>query len=425
MQANNSATQSKTEIALGNLMAGTLSVAGMLTIAYQPWYVGIPIASISSFLGFGVAQRHKKYELTLVDYWQGFEGFCDEGEEFIDPAFDWIGKRAQPLYQKYVVPKIPPVAAALLDAASAEKDDSWLTQKMIRASKFVLGGKGTGKSVWIRYEARRFKAENPTGTVRIVDLHALDGDDEQWLPGLDPDSYLAATVAEGMGFIRELLQVGRDRIASKSTDHPEYKLIVDEFQAFRNRASNEEKSQIDEAIQFSQDELRKYKVNVTLTSKSRKKGMTGQDSSVIDQMDFMALGNAIADPNNVVPYDINAKELTAKRQAVAALPGCRYACVYRPMDGEPEIKVVPDDLPERSACITFGVLGDELSEDDLWLEENRPTIEEMRDNGLSLSKIADSLGIKRENKNTRYQLLKSLVPPTTLIPQNSGAGSSF
>jgi hypothetical protein len=177
------------------------------------------------------------------------------------------------------------------------------------------------------YEARRFKAENPDGILRIIDLHALDDEDAEWLPGLDPNSYLFTTVEEGLGAIRELMQVGRDRIASKTTDHPEYKLIIDEFQAFRNRSSDEGKALIDEAIQFSQDELRKFKVNVTLTSKSRKKGMTGQDSSVIDQMDFMALGNAIADPNNVLPYNINAKELTAKRQYFLAVESplpCRH-----------------------------------------------------------------------------------------------------
>ena len=417
MQANDSGTQSNSEIALGNLMAGTLSIVGMLTIAYQPWYVGMPIASISSFFGFGVAQRHKKHELTLIDYWQGFEEFCDEGEEFIEPAFNWIGKRSQPLYQKYVVPKMPALAASLLEAAVAERDDNWLTQKLIRASKFILGGKGTGKSVWIRYEARRFKAENPTGIVRIVDLHALDDEDEQWLPGLDPASYLATNVAEGMGFVRELLQVGRDRIASKSTDHPEYKLIIDEFQAFRNRASDEEKAQIDEAIQFSQDELRKYKVNVTLTSKSRKKGMTGQDSSVIDQMDFMALGNSIADPNNVLPYDINAKELTAKRQAVAALPGCKYAAVYRPMDGEPEIKVVPADLPERSNAITFGVLGDELSEDEIWFEENKPAILALFKSGASLNQTCLAFEIKKGSNSVRYRLVRDFLSDTPLSPE--------
>lgn len=424
MQANDS---TKKDFALSNLFAGAISIAGLLTMPYQPWFVGLPIASIATFLPLGIVHRHRKHGLKAGDYWQGFEEFCDDGQEFVDPLLTWATRRSQPLYQKYVVPKMPALAVSLLEAATAERDDNWLTQKLIRASKFVLGGKGTGKSVWIRYEARRFKAENPTGIVRIVDLHALDDEDEQWLPGLDPAFYLATNVAEGMGFVRELLQVGRDRIASRTTDHPEYKLIIDEFQAFRNRASDEEKAQIDEAIQFSQDELRKFKVNVTLTSKSRKKGMTGQDSSVIDQMDFMALGNAIADPNNVVPYDINAKELTAKRQAVAALPRCKYACVYRPMDGEPEIKVVPDDLPERSAAIGFATTsGDELTEDEIWFEENKPAISALFKSGASLNQTCQAFDIKKgRNRQKKYSMKLIKVYSKRLVVYKSSLHRSI
>ena len=418
------ATHPKNNAALSNLLAGILSVGGLLVTPYTHWFVGIPMSMTSCFLGVTIAIRHKKYQLTGSDYWSEFEEFCNEGEEGLEPLLTWMGKRSQPLVEKYVTPNIPPIAATLLDAASAQRDDSWLTQKLIRASKFVLGGKGTGKTEWIRYEARRFKVENPDGILRIIDLHALDDDDAEWLPGLDPATYLFTTVDQGMAAVRELIQIGRDRIASKSTHHPEYKLIIDEFQAFRNRASDENKLIIDEAIQLSQDELRKYKVNVTLTSKSRKKGMTGQDSSVIDQMDFMALGNAIADPNNVTPYDIDAKALTAKRQAAAALPGCKYACVYRPMDGAAEIKIVPDDLPQRSACITFAPLDTELSADEIWLESQLDFIAQMVQAGTSRNQIYKQLGIKKGSTNARYLLVQNLLSNTPLSARNLAPSTS-
>jgi hypothetical protein len=418
------ATNPKNNAALSNLLAAALSVAGFLTVPYSPWFVGIPVCSLSSFMAVTTAIRHKKYQLTTLDYWSEWEAFCSEGEEGVEPVVRWLFKTSTPLVEKYVTPKIPPIALTLLDAASTQKDDSWLTQKLIRASKFVLGGKGTGKSEWIRYEARRFKAENATGIIRIIDLHSLDDPDSEWLPGLDPTTYLFTTVDQGMAAVRELIQIGRDRIASKSTDHLEYKLIIDEFQAFRNRASDEDKKLIDEAIQFSQDELRKFKVNVTLTSKSRKKGMTGQDSSVIDQMDFMALGNSIADPNNVLPYDINAKELTAKRQAAAALPGCKYACIYRPMDGEAEIKIVPDDLPQRSACITFAQLEDELTEDEIWLESQLDFIAQMVQAGASKNSIYKQLGVRKGSNSARYLLVHNLLSNTPMSARNSAPGTS-
>ena len=418
------ATNPPNNIALSNLLAATLSVTGFLTVPYQPWFVGIPVSMVSCFLGVTTTIRHAKYQLTTMDYWAELVEFCSEGEEGIEPLLLWVGRRSQPLVEKYVTPNIPPLALTLLEAASAHKDDSWLTQKLIRASKFVLGGKGTGKTQWIRYEARRFKAENPDGILRIVDLHALDEADSEWLPGLDPASYLFTTVDQGMAAVRELLQIGRDRIASKSTQHPEYKLIIDEFQAFRNRASDEDKKLIDEAIQFSQDELRKFKVNVTLTSKSRKKGMTGQDSSVIDQMDFMALGNAIADPNNVLPYDIDAKGLTAKRQVAAALPGCKYACIYRSMDGEAEIKIIPDDLPQRSARIIFAPLDTELSEDEIWLESQLDFIAQMVQAGTSRNQMYKQLGIKKGSNSARYLLVHNLLSTTPASARNPALGTS-
>jgi hypothetical protein len=415
------AANPKNNAALSNLLASVLAVGGFLTVPYQPWFVGIPMSAAGCFLGVTSAIRHKKYQLTTADYWNEFEEFCTEGEEGLDPLLSWVGKRSQPLVQKYVVPKMPAIAATLLDAASAQKDDSWLTQQMIRASKFVLGAKGTGKSEWIRYEARRFRAENPNGVLRIVDIH-YDAD-EPWLVGMgDESGYVASDAATGMAFIREMRAIGEQRIKDSEKSGVPYKLIIDEYQGFCDRSETDSEF-VAKAVQFSQDELRKYQVNVTLTAKSIKEKQTGLDSSIISQMDLLALGNSLADATNKLPHDINAKELTAKRQAVAALPGCKYACVYRELGEEPQIKVIPEDLPQRSASITFAVLEDELTEDEIWLAGQSDRIAEMVATGLSRSKIYKQLGVSR-GSGKRYMLVLNLLdsiapqmPPSTRIDE--------
>lgn len=201
---------SKTNAALANLSIGVLSGFGLVAASQMPFLPGVS-TTIGSVLGLvGVVHRHAKTKLNADDYFEGLSEFALDIDEAVSPLLNWFDNAAEPVLQQYVVPRIPPIAQHLLEAASAERDDSWLTQKLIRASKFVLGGKGTGKSTWIRYEARRFVAENSGCTIRIVDLHRNDEDGE-WLPGLPESDYLATTKDQAIAFLREIYQVGHDR----------------------------------------------------------------------------------------------------------------------------------------------------------------------------------------------------------------------
>ena len=398
---------SKTEIALSNIALSLLSAIGVLAASQTPWFIGMPTFSAVGLTAAGVIGRNKKHELTLRDYWEAVPNFSDDVELALDPILS-LANRADPLVDRFIVPRIPPIAKTLLDVASAEKDDSWMTPEMILASKFVLGAKNTGKSEWIRFEARRFKAENPHGILRIIDIHY--DPDEPWLLGMgDESDYVASDAATGMAFIREMDQLGKERIKNKDKNGVQYKLIIDEFQGFCSRPETDQKVVVD-AIQFSQDELRKYHFNVTLTSKSFKEKMTGLDSSIVSQMDFLALGTSLADSTNKLPHDINAKELTQKRSAVAALPGCKYACVYRELGEEPQIRVIPADLPDRSAQYVFQT-EDYVNPDELWLEGQKPMILEMQANGHSQSHIAGKLdGLGRQaNSNPRFLLYKAYL----------------
>ena len=397
----------KQEIALSNIALSFLSAMGVIAASQAPWFVGMPAFSIAGVTTAGVVGRNKKHELSLRDYWEAIPAFGDDVELALDPILS-LADKADPLVDRFIVPRIPPIAKTLLDAASAEKDDSWMTPEMILASKFVLGAKGTGKSEWIRFEARRFKAENPNGILRIIDIHY--DSDEPWLLGMgDESDYVASDAATGMAFVREMRSIGEQRIKDKEKNGAQYKLIIDEYQGFCDRRETESDF-VSKAIQFSQDELRKYKVNVTVTSKSFKEKMTGLDSSIVSQMDFLALGNSLADSTNKLPHDINAKELTQKRAAVASLPGCKYACVYRELGEEPQIKVIPADLPDRSAQYVF-MTEDYVDPDVAWLEGHKPLILSLAANDHSQSHIAgklDGLG-KQANSNRRFSLYKAYL----------------
>ena len=127
-------------------------------------------------------------------------------------------------------------------------------------------------------------------------------------------------------------------------------------------------------------------------------------------MDFLALGNSLADSTNKLPHDIDAKALTQKRSAVAALPGCKYACVYRELGEEPQIRVIPADLPDRSAQYVFQT-EDYVDPDVVWLEGQKPLISELAANGHSQSHIAgklDGLG-KQQGSNPRFLLYKRFL----------------
>ena len=256
---------SKTEIALSNIALSLLSAIGVLAASQTPWFIGMPTFSAVGLTAAGVIGRNKKHELTLRDYWEAVPNFSDDVELALDPILS-LANRADPLVDRFIVPRIPPIAKTLLDVASAEKDDSWMTPEMILASKFILGAKNTGKSEWIRFEARRFKAENPNGILRIIDIHYDPA--EPWLLGMgDESDYVASDAATGMAFVREMRSIGEQRIKDSEKNGVPYKLIIDEYQGFIDRRETDSDF-VSKAIQFSQDELRKFGVNVTITSKS-------------------------------------------------------------------------------------------------------------------------------------------------------------
>ncbi|HEY9696764.1 MAG TPA: hypothetical protein V6D10_05845 [Trichocoleus sp.] len=406
-------SSAKLDVALGNLAIACLSSIAIVTASQMPFLPGVGAAAAGTLGLVGAARRQQRQSLTLTDYADSVGNFVDEIDQAVTPALNWIVGKTEPAIQQYLLPRIPSVAQQFLDAAVAERDDSWLTLPKIIAPKFVLGGRGTGKTTLLRYEARRFKAEVPSGILRIIDLH-FNQEDGDWLPGVPPSDYLATKVDEGLAFIRELEQIGLDRIASESTHHPEYKIIIDEWQGFINRLKDEDAKYVVDVVQFVLDELRKYKVNVTLSSKAYKKEMSKVDSSLLSQMDLWALGSSLADSTNRLPLDFDVKPLLSKRHTIATFPGCKYAFIYREANELPAVLVLPNNLDKRSSTYTFKY-SDELPEHERWIAENRDRILAMKTEGLSKTKVAQSFDQfgKRDDSNPRWVTLTQLFDSET------------
>lgn len=396
----------KPSIALGSLGLGAAALIGCLQTPFVPWFVGVPSLVAGSTITVGIGARHRKHGLSLNDYGEGLSQFFDDVEEVLTPLVEWTEKKTDPVINQVVVGKMPGFAQYLVSAGDAERDDSWLTDSMIKASKIVLGVKGSGKTTWLRYEVRRWLAACPEGTIRVVDLHHAE-ESPEWLPGIDPEDYLATTASEALAVVREMRAIGDKRIASKTHKHPPHKIVLDEFEGILLRLSEDEQEEIIEAIRFCENELRKYNVTSTITFKSPKKENVRLDSSTIAQMDWLMLGKSLADSTVKWPADLDVKGLLQERSKVAALPGCQYACVYREQSEDAVIKVIPTDLAERTEAIQFKSAG-ELSEFDQWLETNRAEIESRLQAGESRTSISKVLGIKRDKDNPQWQAIAQI-----------------
>lgn len=414
-------------IACGNLALGLLATIAIGSSVHSDALRGIPFFASGVFTAAAVVHRHGKHKLSAQNYSDGFDTFAGEVLGAIEPCLSWAGKKVDPVIDRVIVEKLPPVAQNFLNAAAAEMDEAWIDEEMIRSSKLVVGVKGTGKSTWIRYEARRFLLENPDGIIRIVDLH--HNEEEEWLPGIPADEYLATTPEKGLAFVREMLQTGLDRINSKSLNQRPYKLIIDEFQGLLFRLNDAEREEIAKAIETCEYEFRKYGVNITLTSKGIKQKNTGLDSSIVASMDLLALGRSIADSSTKWPDDLDRKSLLQRLSAVSALPGCKYACVYRKQGDDAEIKVIPSDLKERSDSITFDYGDPEIDPLEAWLTENRDRILSELQQGKSRTSIAKGIKDfgKRDNSNPKWMLLTELekqVQAETIAPE-TGEGDAI
>jgi len=229
-------------------------------------------------------------------------------------------------------------------------DYGWLNSDFIKASKVVFGAKGSGKSRFLAYEAIEFLRETPNGELRIGDRH-YDAEESEWLPGIPPEILESNYVAKDPKQIFALFRRAKKLLATRveqgiKANHQEFfefKFICDEFEAFMISLSDDQRKEVLGIIAQSQNEGRKYGINLTIGLHSLKKEIIGIDSSILFQMDVLCLGASLSDPNTRFPADFNPKKLLVEQQQVQSTLGSKdgFACVVRRLGQSPEIKIIP------------------------------------------------------------------------------------
>ncbi|MFM6349006.1 MAG: hypothetical protein ACKPFK_28280, partial [Dolichospermum sp.] len=160
----------------------------------------------------------------------------------------------------------------------------------------------------------------PDGELRIGDKH-FDENESQWLPGVPTNILLNQFVAKKPEQILKMFRRAKQLldyrieggIKQKHSECKPFKLICDEFEGFVMGLTDAEKAEVMNIIAQTQDEGRKYLINITLGMHSLKEKRIGIDSSVLFQMDVLCLGSALADPNTKFPTYFDSKSLL-KRQ---------------------------------------------------------------------------------------------------------------
>jgi len=236
------------------------------------------------------------------------------------------------------------------DDLAVAVDHAWMDAKFINASKAVFGPKGSGKSVYLAYEAIAFLTHFPDGELRIGDKH-FDEDESQWLPGVPTDVLLNQFVAKKPDQILKMFRRAKQLLDYRiekgiKQNHQEcqpFKLICDEFEGFVMGLTDTEKAEVMNIIAQTQDEGRKYLINITLGMHSLKKERIGVDSSVLFQMDVLCLGSALADPNTKFPADFEAKRLLQEQMELQRTlkKSQGFACVVRKLGEMAKVEVIP------------------------------------------------------------------------------------
>ena len=236
------------------------------------------------------------------------------------------------------------------DDLAVPVDYTWMDARFINASKAVFGPKGSGKSVYLAYEAIAFLTHYPDGELRIGDKH-FDEDESQWLPGVPTDILLNQFVAKKPDQILKMFRRAKQLLDHRiekgiKQNHSEckpFKLICDEFEGFVMGLTDAEKAEVMSIIAQTQDEGRKYLINITLGMHSLKKERIGVDSSVLFQMDVLCLGSALADPNTKFPADFESKSLLQKQMELQRTlkKSQGFACVVRKLGEMAKVEVIP------------------------------------------------------------------------------------
>ncbi len=230
-----------------------------------------------------------------------------------------------------------------------EIDLSWVDSEFINSSKVVVGGRGSGKSTYLRYEASRWLIENPDGILIICDPHYDIDDPSKWWLNDIPQSevygkFVFKKTEDIVKKIREVYRNLTQRIDGNIKKYPKIKIIFDEEENHKRRASKDDFQDFLSFTECVQDEGRKFFIELTISMHSMKKENTGIDSAALQQMNWLLFEKACYDATTKFPADFDQKAIKdAARILSNSLPkeAGRTVVVIRQDYNEPLITVLP------------------------------------------------------------------------------------
>ena len=240
-------------------------------------------------------------------------------------------------------------------------DLSWMDKQFIQDSKVVVGVKGQGKSVYLRYEAASWfntqcQKDEPFLLI-ICDPHYDYNDPEKhWLADLDQQElYQTVIFQETEDCFKQIKSVYKELKRRKTigqfdkVNDPRIKIIIDEGEVFKNELNAGDFALFIKAITAFQNEARKYKIDMTLGLHTLKKEQTGIDSSTLAQMHWLLFSNAAFDSTVKYPQDYDAKGVKEKMNELEIPRGLEARKVYvsRVDYDNPIVTLLPKISPEK------------------------------------------------------------------------------
>lgn len=283
---------------------------------------------------------------------------------------------------------------AIEDLTTAE---FWTLERAMQPAALV-GKRRSGKSRLAAYKMQQLY--HAGHLVMIADYHfnpATPDDPEHvnWLPGVDliETGILIQSEHELITAIQKLLTEGQQRLTGKRPKTQPVHLLIEEWEGWMNRLSEEDAEFCASAAQQISYEFAKVGVAVSITCKSIKDKTTGLDSTIFDGADLYLMGPAINARHQAFPADLasDRERLSAHRNQMLTRVGVqqRVAVFRDALDGSSRVVVTPDLTQQQ---FVFQTPEQELAQ---FLQSHEAEIAEFAAQGKSLRQLTEHLGIRR------------------------------
>ena len=442
MVAINSDRQSRGRNAVTSLFGAFLSL----------WFLNAAYTSPAAFViraflflsGSAVmsssVHRSVRHKLTPQDFWEGISEVLAEDVAATGTLLLKSADRATAPLDAIVYKHLPAPIQRSLPPASVDDTDWFENVRFWIDSKFIFGRKGTGKSELLYYESCIIKATVPDASLYVIDPH-LDSS-SKWFGG-NPELIKAHCYKDVHSAARifDLVDAElEDRKIQGDRARPLCKIIADEWESLINTFANlparfpegdprhaeAEKlavyaEKLPAILAFIQDEGEKFNVQATVGAHGGKTKRSGIDSDVLMQMHWIACDDALTLPNTPLLKAVRTdpKKLESERYRLTPYAGKHQKfwgtailrCVKSRSDIEPCEKAIGvpwinfDDIeiiaiePEIEPVDEHVAEAPQLSEEEVWLQENREKLFDLHRSGkASFYAATQLLGVSRDSR---------------------------